>query len=106
MLENHGVVVGGEDLASAFQRFETLEFTARTILRARQLGEVRYLTDAQIEHAWKSTNSLPECAPRPPSSIGKEMRKAVRDLVRRAYEHGLMASTWGSFSAASRAIPL
>lgn len=99
MLENHGVVVGGEDLASAFQRFETLEFTARTILRARQLGEVRYLTDAQIEHAWKSTNSLPECAPRPPSSIGKEMRKAVRDLVRRAYEHGLMASTWGSFSA-------
>jgi L-fuculose-phosphate aldolase len=35
MLENHGVVVGGSDLAEAFQRFETLEFTAQTIIKAR-----------------------------------------------------------------------
>ncbi len=28
LLENHGAVVGGVDLAQAFQRFETLEFTA------------------------------------------------------------------------------
>ena len=28
LLENHGVVVGGADLQEAFERFETLEFTA------------------------------------------------------------------------------
>jgi L-fuculose-phosphate aldolase len=48
VLENHGVVVGGRDLAEAFQRFETLEFTAQTILNAKQLGEVHYLSDEQI----------------------------------------------------------
>jgi L-fuculose-phosphate aldolase len=98
VLENHGVVVGGEDLAVAFQRFETLEFTAQTILRARQLGEVRYLTDEQIAMARDAVDTLPEYAPRPPSSIGKEARRAVCDFVHRAYAHRLMTSTWGSFS--------
>src|SRR5581483_9928731 len=34
MLENHGVVIGGATLGQAFQRFETLEFTAKTIVKA------------------------------------------------------------------------
>jgi L-fuculose-phosphate aldolase len=33
-LENLGVVVGGADLGEAFQRFETLEFTAKTVIKA------------------------------------------------------------------------
>src|SRR5581483_2033043 len=33
VLENHGVVVGAENLQAAFQRFETLEFTAKTIIK-------------------------------------------------------------------------
>ena len=49
LLENHGVVVGGESLAQAFQRFETLEFAAKTIIKAGQLGPVRYLTPQQIQ---------------------------------------------------------
>ena len=40
VLENHGVVVGGETLAQAFERFETLEFTAQITLNARLLGQV------------------------------------------------------------------
>ena len=42
LLENHGVVVGGADLQDAFQRFETLEFTAKTIIKAGLLGPDRY----------------------------------------------------------------
>src|SRR3954467_11280246 len=49
LLENHGVVIGGSSLAHAFQRFETLEFTARTIIKAGMLGPVRYLTAEQLE---------------------------------------------------------
>ncbi|MCA9072339.1 MAG: class II aldolase/adducin family protein, partial [Planctomycetaceae bacterium] len=45
ILENHGVVVGGETLSQAFQRFEAFEFAAKTILKAKQLGDIRYLTD-------------------------------------------------------------
>ena len=48
VLENHGVVTGGGSLQEAFERFETLEFTAKTIIKARLLGDVRYLTDVQI----------------------------------------------------------
>ena len=49
MLENHGVVTGGATLAHAFERFETLEFAAKTVIKASTLGPVRYLTDAEVD---------------------------------------------------------
>jgi L-fuculose-phosphate aldolase len=98
VLENHGVVVGGADLALAFARFETLEFSAQTVINARQLGDVRYLTDAQLELSNRRA-PLPEGGARPPSSKNKEVRKDICDFVRRAYAHRLMTSTWGNFSA-------
>jgi L-fuculose-phosphate aldolase len=98
ILENHGVVVGGDDLATAFQRLETLEFAAHTILSARLLGDVHYLSDKQIEISRQPRNLLPECPPQVPSSREKELRKQVCDFVHRGYDHRLMTSTWGSFS--------
>ena len=35
ILENHGVVTAGESLQQAFRRFETFEFTGKTIIKAR-----------------------------------------------------------------------
>jgi len=98
VLENHGVVVGGADLEEAFARFETLEFTAQTVINARQLGEVRYLTEEQLGLALGRAE-LPEKEPRAQTSKGKEARKEICDFVHRAYAHRLMTSTWGSFSA-------
>jgi L-fuculose-phosphate aldolase len=46
ILENHGVVVGGKSLPHAFQRFEAFEFAAKTIIKGRQLGEIRYLSQS------------------------------------------------------------
>ena len=51
VLENHGVVVAGDSLAHAFQRFEALEFAAKTVIKAAQLGPVRYLSDEQLDQA-------------------------------------------------------
>jgi L-fuculose-phosphate aldolase len=99
VLENHGVVVGGSDLAEAFQRFETLEFTAQTIINARQLGEVHYLSNKQIELSNDSRNLMPEGEALSMTSREKELRKEISDFVHRAYDHRLMTSTWGSFSA-------
>src|SRR5208337_4061721 len=42
ILENHGVVVGGESLSHGFQRFDAFEFAAKTVIKGRRLGDVRY----------------------------------------------------------------
>ena len=99
VLENHGVVVGGETLAQAFERFETLEFTAQIALNALLLGQVNYLSEAQIELSKRPRALLPEGAPEMVSSREKERRKEICDFIHRAYEHRLVTSTWGSFSA-------
>ncbi|MEQ8788851.1 MAG: class II aldolase/adducin family protein [Pirellulaceae bacterium] len=98
VLENHGVVVGGESLQQAFQRFETLEFTAKTILKARLLGEVRYLTDEQTVQPRASVRPLPEFDPSPASAEERELRRTLCDFVRRGYRQRLLISTEGSFS--------
>src|SRR3954453_3715889 len=50
VLENHGVVTAGPSLQNAFERFETLEFTAKTVIKASLLGAVRYLSDEGAVH--------------------------------------------------------
>jgi L-fuculose-phosphate aldolase len=99
ILENHGVVTGGASVAEAFRRFETLEFTAKTIIKARLVGEVRYLTEAEIALAEQPREPLPEFEPSPPSSAEKELRNVVAAFVRRGYRQRLFISTEGSFSA-------
>lgn len=99
VLENHGIVVGGEDLTEAFQRFETLEFTAQTTIRASLLGEVRLLSDRQLELSRRQAQPLPEFAPEPPHSAERELRTQLRDFLRRGYQQRLFISTAGSFSA-------
>ncbi len=99
VLQNHGVVTGGAALQDAFQRFETLEFTAKTIVKASILGSVRYLTDSQLAQASHEAPRLPEFAPEPPGIRERELRKALCDFVRRGYQQRLMISTAGSFSA-------
>src|SRR5690554_5764220 len=49
IMENHGTVLGGSDLSDAFQRFETMELCARTIINAKTIGQCRRLSDEQID---------------------------------------------------------
>jgi L-fuculose-phosphate aldolase len=99
LLENHGVVVAGASLQEAFQRFETLEFTAKTIIKARMLGDVQYLTEEQIALPRRMAEPLPEFDPPSAGSRERELRRNVRDFVQRGYRQRLLISTEGSFSA-------
>ncbi|HEV2444690.1 MAG TPA: class II aldolase/adducin family protein, partial [Candidatus Sulfopaludibacter sp.] len=100
ILENHGVVTAGADLQEAFRRFETLEFTAKTWIKARLLGgEVRLLTDEEIELERRRTGHLEEFHPPAPSSHENEVRRRLCEFVRRAYRQRLFISTQGSYSA-------
>lgn len=99
VLENHGVVVGDATLQRAFERFETLEFTAKTIIKARMIGEVRYLSDEQLLLPRTVLGGLPSFDPPPPSSPEKELRRQLCAFLQRGYRNRLMISTQGSFSA-------
>jgi L-fuculose-phosphate aldolase len=99
LMENHGVVIGGGSLAEAFQRFETLEFTAKTIVKASQIGPVRYLTPEQLDGAKRPPDAFPEFDPGPATTAEKEARRLVCDFVQRGYRQRLFTSTEGSFSA-------
>jgi L-fuculose-phosphate aldolase len=97
LLENHGVVVVGKDLASAFRRFEMLDFAAETILHARLLGEVHCLADAQLELARTPRAILPEQIL--PASPGEaELRTQLCDSIQAAAGSRLINGSEGSFS--------
>ena len=96
MLENHGVVIGGSDLPDAFQRFETLEFVAQTLVKAATLGEVRVLpAERLVERELPAPGVLP---PAGPTALEAEGREQICRFVHRAYEQRLLISTAGSFS--------
>ena len=100
ILENHGVVTAGKTFQQAFQRFETLEFTARTLIKARLLGgQVHFLDDDQLNLEKTRNLQWDTFEPELPSSLENELRRTLADFVRRAYRQRLFISTQGSYSA-------
>jgi len=99
ILENHGVVVGGDCLASAFERFEAFEFVGKTLVKANQLGEVRFLTNQQLEQAAQRGVDFQSYDPGVASANEQELRRQLCDFVRRGCRQRLLISTEGSFSA-------
>lgn len=98
ILENHGVVVAAETLARAFERFETLEFTAQAILRAREIGAPRPLGDAELALDARGA-SHDGLDPPAPDACEARKREQVCAFAKRAYDQRLLISTIGSFSA-------
>ncbi len=99
IMENHGTVVGGKDLMEAFMRFETLEFCARTIIRAKILGDVHGLDDEKIRAFEHRDNMLPEFESEEHSAEERKIRHQVCDVIRRACDQRLMISSYGTISA-------
>ncbi|MBL7740593.1 MAG: class II aldolase/adducin family protein [Chitinophagaceae bacterium] len=100
IMENHGTVVGGSDLSDAFQRFETLEFCARTQIYGSQFGQPRFLSDEMIEeHDAQMQAEFPEMKDVSYPSSEREKRSEICRIVKRACQHGLMKSSYGTVSA-------
>lgn len=49
LMENHGIVCLGKDLLSAFDRMEVLEFAARMTLATSMMGNVKNLSQNQMQ---------------------------------------------------------
>lgn len=98
ILENHGVVCGGTDMLTAFWRFETLEFCGRLAIKAQRLGEVKELTQEQVDLRHQRKHLLPEFDPTERSSSEKARRRNICEIMHRAYAHQLVSSLEGVVS--------
>jgi L-fuculose-phosphate aldolase len=99
IMENHGTVVGGINLLDAYQRFETFEFSARTIINASRIGKPTYLTDEEINSFEEQVPVLmPEMEIVEHPSDERAIRKEICEIVHRACNQGLMISTYGTVS--------
>ena len=99
LLENHGTCCAGSSLLQAFQRFETLDFCARLISGALQVGTPRYLSETDLEfHALDRNQDFEEFVPTNRSSREMDDRYLMCQLIQRAYRQQLFTSTEGTFA--------
>lgn len=99
ILENHGVVVGADSLFNAFKSFETLDFCARLEIHARSIGTPISLSDAEMKLSKNKRNAdMEDFIPTGYSSMERESRRVMCDLIHRAYDQKLFTSTEGTFS--------
>lgn len=99
ILENHGIAAAGASLLDAFHRLETLDFCARTLIRARALGAVKVLAEPALNLFDQRHNQLPEFVPSTHDSRERELRRQIVEITARACERHLMISTEGVVSA-------
>jgi L-fuculose-phosphate aldolase len=107
VLENHGVVVAGPTLRKAFERLEALDLCARTIMRARTIGEERILSTEDLALAIEGGPvAAPSVSKRPsdgrPGDDGElesTLRRAICGIAHRARSRRLFTSTQGALSA-------
>jgi L-fuculose-phosphate aldolase len=99
VMENHGVVIGAEDLFQAFMKFETLEATASIEINARKLGELTSLRESEINLTLTRDHTvLDEFIPNRHSSEECAARRDMITLIRRSYRQKLFVSTQGTYS--------
>ncbi len=99
IMENHGVVVGGESIIDAFIRFEALEFCAGVLIDANIIGDLKYPGVALSVVEGKKDYSTNYGFDANDYSLKEEkIRSNLHSISQRAYEKGLILSTSGAIS--------
>ena len=99
ILENHGVCIGAEDMFAAFQRFETLNYTAELEILANKLGRINHLNSEAVQiTATRFHEKLDDFIPRTITSEERSARRDMITLIRRSYKMGLFTATQGTYS--------
>ena len=99
LLENHGVCIGAQDMFTAFQRFETLDYAANLELCAKRIGKTQSLHN----EAYRLTETrdhlkMDDFIPHNHSSEELAARRDMITLIRRSYKQGLFTATHGTYS--------
>lgn len=99
LLENHGVCIGAADMFTAFQRFETLNYTATLEILASRVGRVHPLSaDAYRVSETSDHLKMDDFIPNSHSSEELAARRDMITLIRRSYKMGLFTATHGTYS--------
>jgi L-fuculose-phosphate aldolase len=99
VLENHGVVIGAEDLFHAFQKFETLETTANLNILACKLGTPKALKESETNLiATRDHLTMDDFVLNKHSSEERGARRDMINLIHRSYRQRLFVSTQGTYS--------
>lgn len=99
VLENHGVVVGSDNLFNAFKAFENLDFCARLQINASIIGTPKFLKEEDIHLKYTENHiNMDEFVHKQVTSEEKALRRDMCNIIHRAYDQGLVNSTQGSFS--------
>jgi L-fuculose-phosphate aldolase len=99
VMENHGVVIGAEDLFQAFMKFETLETTASLEINAREISTPKSLQESEINlTATRDHMIMDDFVLNKHSSEECEARREMITLIRRSYRQKLFVSTQGTYS--------
>lgn len=99
LLENHGVCIGAADMFTAFQQFETLNYSAELEVLAGRLGKIHALPEnAYHLSETNSHTKLDDFIPRCRSSEELAARRDMITLIRRSYKMDLFTATHGTYS--------
>lgn len=99
IMENHGAVAGGADIADAFQRFESTENCAGALIGANLLGKPDFLTDEQVKEFGDGLKySYPETDLSVKVTFDENKRNEILKFVQRGCRQGLMTSSTGTVS--------
>ena len=99
LLENHGVCIGAKDMFTAFQRFETLDYTANLEILANRIGKPESLPREAVAVTQTTTHlKMDDFIPRSHSSEELAARRDMITLIRRSYKQGLFTATHGTYS--------
>ena len=99
LLENHGVCVGAPDMFTAFQRFETLNYTATLETLASRIGTVHELSeDAGRITETNFHTKMDDFIPHSHTAEELAARRDMITLIHRSYKMGLFTATHGTYS--------
>lgn len=99
LLENHGVCVGAPDMFTAFQQFETLNYTAELEVLAGRLGNIRALPENAYRLSETDSHTrLGDFISQYRSSAELAARRDMITLIRRSYKMDLFTATHGTYS--------
>ena len=99
MLENHGVCIGASDMFKAFQKFETLDYSANLEILAERIGQLRHLpADAHVVTNTTTHLKLDDFIPNSHTSEELAARRDMITFIRRSYRQGLFTATQGTYS--------
>lgn len=99
LLENHGVCIGAKTMFEAFQKFETLEYTANLEILARRIGQVKTLPEEALRVTETTTHlKMDDFIPNSHTSEELAARRDMITLIHRSYRQGLFTATHGTYS--------